>query len=47
MSVVPAPGVYNLLKDKDNIKNVTMSPKLAFPPLWSESTAPGPGTYQL
>ena len=37
----PGPGNYNL--DKQNVKDVTMSPKLKFPSLWSSSFAPGPG----
>jgi hypothetical protein len=39
----PGPGEYNLQREKENIKDVTMSPKLKFPSLWSSNNAPGPG----
>ena len=39
----PGPGNYNIRNDKENIKNMTMSSKLKFPSLWSDSIAPGPG----
>lgn len=39
----PGVGQYTLIKDKENIKNMTISPKLKFPKLWPESIAPGPG----
>lgn len=42
-STNPGPGNYNLRNDKENIKNMTMSPKLKFPSLWAESISPGPG----
>ena len=37
----PGPGNYNL--HRENVKDMTMSPKLKFPSLWSSSIAPGPG----
>jgi hypothetical protein len=33
-SHVPGPGEYDLQKDKENIKDMTMSCKLKYPPLW-------------
>lgn len=30
----PGPGQYQLQHDKENIKNITISPKLKFPKLW-------------
>lgn len=42
-SHVPGPGEYNLHRDKENIKNMTMGSKLKFPSIWADSIAPGPG----
>lgn len=39
----PGPGEYNLQKEGENIKNMTMSQKLTFPSVWSASISPGPG----
>ena len=39
----PGPGEYDLRKDKENIKNLTIGSKLKFPSLWAESFSPGPG----
>lgn len=39
----PGPGEYNLQRDKENIKNMTIGSKLKFPSIWADSIAPGPG----
>ena len=43
----PGPGQYNLTRDKENVKDLTISQKLKFPSLWAESFAPGPGAYDV
>lgn len=40
----PGPGQYQPHQDKENLKNVTISPKLKLPKLWPDSITPGPGS---